>query len=195
MQDQADAGTEFRGVIRKVRAPELELVGQHLMRLDSDARHRRFGHDVADSYIEGYAKSVVDPGNLAFGFFLDGRLRALAELKRPGPVWAAVAEAAFSVERTFANNGLATLLMGHVIRSARNRGVKHLLLYCLADNAKMQAIARRYCADLRFDDGAIVADIVPQDPNYSSVMQEFVEDRLGFVHSLLDYQSRLMQTN
>ncbi|MFN0218378.1 MAG: GNAT family N-acetyltransferase [Hyphomicrobium sp.] len=195
MQSHLEALDEFRGVIRKVRATELGLVLEHLLGLDGDARHRRFGHDVGDAYIETYAESVLASGNLAYGYVLDGRLRALAELRRSGLTWGTTAEAAFSVEREFANRGLATQLMGRVIRSARNRGVRHLLLYCMADNAKMQAIARRYSADLRFEDGSIIADIVPRALNYSSVAQELLEDRLGYVHSLFDYQSRLLRAN
>lgn len=184
----------WRGMTRKVLPSELPLVRDHLLRLGHDARHRRFGHDVSDAYLTEYAQSVVAPGNLAFGFSSEGQIRALAELKRPGASWTATAEAAFSVEREFANQGLATDLMGRIIRSARNRGVRHLLLYCMADNAKMQAIAKKHKADLRFEDGSIIADIVPQRPDYSSIAQEMIEDRLGLAHSILDYQARLVQS-
>lgn len=193
MHSLPDIPTEYRGAIRKVRASECEVVTAHLKRLDADARHRRFGHDVSDSYIEDYAGGVVAPGNLAFGYFLDGDLRALAELKRTADGPSATAEAAFSVERDFTNRGLASMLMGNVIRSARNRGVRHLLLYCMADNAKMQAIARRHSANLRFEEGGVIADIIPETPDCSSMAQEFLEDRLGFAHALLDYQRRLMR--
>ena len=58
------------------------------------------------------------------------------------------AEAAFSVEPGFQERGIATELMGNIIRAARNRGVHLLFMNCLAENGKMQAIARKYDAEL-----------------------------------------------
>lgn len=193
MQIQLELPAGWRGMIRKVRPAELGMVREHFLRLEEDARRRRFGHDVSDDYLHAYAKTVMAPGNLAFAFVTDGEIGALAELKRPGVAWSATAEAAFTVERRFANRGLATELMGRIIRSARNRGVRHLLLYCMAENAKMQAIAKRHKADLRFEDGSIIADIVPKQPDCSSIAQEIIEDRFGLAHSILEYQTRLVQ--
>ncbi len=51
--------------------------------------------------------------------------------------------------------------MGRVIRAARNRGVHLLYMSCMAENAKMQAIARKHEADLRFEYGEVVGEIVP----------------------------------
>lgn len=68
------------------------------------------------------------------------------------------------------------------IRAARNRGVHHLYLSCLAANAKMQAIARKHDADLRFELGEVVGEIVPREPNYFSLFEEAVEDRSCSLH-------------
>lgn len=195
MHSDSKVPPELGGVIRKVRASEVECARAHLLRLDADARRLRFGHDVGDAYVANYALSIVAPGNLAFGYFNDGHMHALAELRQPAGAWGAEAEAAFSVEREFANKGLATVMMGRIICSARNRGVRRLYLYCLADNAKMQAIAAKYRAELKFEDGSVIADIAPTRPDCYSMAQEFVDDRVGYVHSVLDYQSRLLRPN
>ncbi len=184
---------ELGGVIRKVRASEVECARAHLLRLGAEARRLRFGHDVGDDYVANYALSVVAPGNLAFGYFRDCGMHALAELRQPAGKWGTAAEAAFSVEREFANRGLATLMMGRIICAARNRGLRRLYLYCLADNARMQAIAKKHRAELRYEDGSVVADIAPARPDCYSMAQEFVDDRVGYMHSLLDYQSRLLR--
>ena len=52
--------------------------------------------------------------------------------------------------------------MGRVIRAARNRHVQRLYMSCLAENARMQAIARHHEASLRFDYGEVVGEILPK---------------------------------
>src|SRR6185312_5875662 len=52
---------------------------------------------------------------------------------------ARAAEAAFSIEKPFQNNGVGSALMGRTILAARNRGVKKLFMNCLSHNHPMQA--------------------------------------------------------
>lgn len=190
--DQTEA--HLGGVVRKVLPSELHLVRDHLQRLDADARQRRFSHNVTDAFIDSYTAKLGNIGNMTFAYFIEGRVTAVAELKRTRIGWGHVAEAAFSVERDFANKGLATLLMGRVIRSARNRGIRQLQLYCMADNAKMQAIARHYHADLRFEDGAVIADIVPKHFDYLSLVAEAFEDRFAIAHAVIEMQNRIVRS-
>jgi GNAT superfamily N-acetyltransferase len=125
--------------------------------------------------------------------FEGGEIRAVAELRKLGDTWGPEAEAAFSVETEFQDQGIGSELMGRVIRAARNRGVQRLYMSCLAENSKMQAIARKHEADLRFEYGEVIGEIVPQNPNYFSILAEAVEDRVGFMMAVLDLQSRLMR--
>lgn len=179
------------GVIRRILKSETFLIEEHLLRLDEDARRRRFNHDVSDDFIRQYVKGAADFGNLTFGYFVDGDVRAIAELRQSDPARREMAEVAFSVERPFANRGIATALMGRIIRAARNRGIRHLILVCLAENTKMQAIARHYDADLRIGDGAIIADIIPKRPDYASIAGEMLDERMAYVHAVFDLQTRL----
>jgi hypothetical protein len=71
------------------------------------------------------------------------------------------------------------------------RGLRHLLLVCLPDNAKMQAIARHYGADLKIEDGTIVADVVPRGADYQSWVSEIIDERLTYLQATLDMQTRL----
>jgi hypothetical protein len=84
--------------------------------------------------------------------------------------------------------------MGRVIRAARNRGIEHLYISCLAENTRMQAIARKHAADLRFQPGEVIADIVPPEPDYVSMFIEAMEDRVASFTSTLDSRERLAQT-
>jgi RimJ/RimL family protein N-acetyltransferase len=177
--------------IRKVLRSETHLIEEHLLRLEADARYRRFGHDVSDQFIHDYAHHAADFGNLTFGSFQDGDIHAIAELRTSGRAASQTAEVAFSVERAFSNQGIATRMMGRVIRSARNRGIRHLILVCLVENTKMQAIARHYGADLTTEDGSIIADIVPQDADYASMAAEYFDNGMAYAQAALDLQTRL----
>lgn len=181
------------GSIRKLLPGETKLFCEHLLRLDRESRRLRFTHAVSDEFIRSYAATASDPGSIVYIYALDGVVRGAAELKRNGPTWSNSAEAAFSVESQFANKGLATELMGHIITSARNRGVKHLIMNCLAENIKMQAIARKYSADMQLEHGDIVADIIPQRFDYVSLATEMFEDRFILFLAALDRHSRSLK--
>ena len=180
----------INGSIRKLLRSEVQLFADHLLRLDKESRRLRFTHAVSDEYVRNYAKTAADPGTIVYIYTLDGVVRAAAELKRMGATWGDMAEAAFSVESEVANMGLATELMGHIILSARNRGVKQLVLNCLAENQKMQAIARKYNAELHIEHGDVVAEIVPSRFDYMSLATEMFEDRFILLLSALDSHSR-----
>jgi GNAT superfamily N-acetyltransferase len=191
MDDRQAKPDHASGTIRRVLRTETHLIAEHLLRLEGDARRRRFGHDVSDPFIHGYALQAADVGNLTFAFFDAGEIRAIAELRQSDSAFGHTAEIAFSVERPYANLGIGTKLMGRAIRAARNRGLRHLLLVCLRDNVKMQAIARHYGADLHIEDGSIVADITPKRADYTSFAGEYLDDRLVFMQSALDWQQRI----
>lgn len=182
---------DFNGIFRKLLPAESLLFRNHLLRLDQESRRLRFANSVPDDYIAAYAMKAADAGSLVYGFFENGHLRAAGELKRASAFWTSSAEAAFSVESGYTNHGLASELMGLIIRSARNRGVKHLILSCLAENSPMQAIARKYANDLQIDHGDVVADIAPRGPDYMSVASEMLEDRFVLYLAALDHYARV----
>lgn len=181
------------GGIRRLWPAETHVLRDHLLRLDKDSRRMRFAHGVSDSFIENYAARTNDMESVIYGYFEGGEARAVAELRKLAEGWVPEAEAAFSVERTYQDQGLGSDLMGRVIRAARNRGVHRLFMSCLAENGKMQAIARKYEADLRFEHGEVVGEIVPTGPNYFSIMSEAVDDRMSFIMAVLDLQHRLVK--
>jgi RimJ/RimL family protein N-acetyltransferase len=179
--------------IRKLWPNEAEKFRDHLLRLDRNSRRMRFAHSVSDTFIEDYAARMSEMGSVVYGLIDGGDVRAAAELRKLGDRWGPEAEAAFSVEPQLQDQGIGSEMMGRVIRAARNRGVQRLYMSCLAENSKMQAIARKYEADLRFEYGEVIGEIVPQNPNYFSLLAEAVEDRVGFMMAVLDLQNRLLR--
>jgi RimJ/RimL family protein N-acetyltransferase len=181
------------GMVRRLWPTETDKFRDHLLRLDPDSRRMRFAHGVSDAFIEEYAKRMNQPGSLVYGHLVDGQVRGAAELRRLGDVWGEEAEAAFSVEKPYQDHGVGTDLMGHVVRAARNRSIRRLYMSCLAENSRMQAIAKKHEAKLRFEHGDVVGEIVPEQPDYFSLAAETTEDRLGFIIAVLDLQTRLVR--
>jgi RimJ/RimL family protein N-acetyltransferase len=181
------------GLIRRLWPTETERFRDHLLRLDKESRRMRFAHSVSDSFIAAYASRMSEFGSLVFGHVVDGEVRGAAELRRLGDAWGDEAEAAFSVEREYQDHGVGSELMGRVVRAARNRRIKRLYMSCLAENARMQAIARKHAAVLRFEYGEVIGEILPPTPSYLSQVVEAAEDRVGFMIAVLDLHSRLVR--
>jgi RimJ/RimL family protein N-acetyltransferase len=181
------------GIVRRLWPTETDRFRDHLLRLDRESRRLRFAHSVSDAFIEDYAGRMSDFGSLVYGHIVDGKVRGAAELRRLGDTWGEEAEAAFSVETPYQDQGVGTELMGRVVRAARNRRIRRLYMSCLAENARMQAIARKHEAALRFEYGEVIGEILPANPNYFSLMAEAADDRVGFMIAVLDLQSRLMR--
>jgi RimJ/RimL family protein N-acetyltransferase len=187
----SDKATWTTHAIRKLWPSETDTFRDHLLRLDPESRRTRFAHSVSDAFIADYAARMSEMGSIVFGYFDDDhQLRATAELRKLSASWSPDAEAAFTVEAALQEQGIGTALMGRLIRSARNRGVQHLYMSCLAENARMQRIARRHDAQLRFEFGEVVGEIFPTDANYFSYLAEAVDDRVGYMLAVIDVTSR-----
>jgi RimJ/RimL family protein N-acetyltransferase len=184
---------EIPGLIRKLWPGETDRFREHLLRLDSESRANRFGTPVTDYFIEQYAARALGADAIVHGYFVDGILRGCGELRGFQTLAPRSAEAAFSIEKSFQNNGVGSALMGRTILAARNRGIKKLFMNCLAHNHPMQAIARKYHADLKFEAGDVVAEITNAQPNPLSFLRELVADGFGFSRAILDVQSKLLR--
>src|SRR5712691_10381479 len=181
------------GVIRKLWIGEADIYCDHLLRLDGASRRNRFGGAVSDEFIRGYVDILIGLEAAIHGFFVDGALRGAAELRPLGSGFAGAAEAAFSIEAAWQSHGVGTALLDRTLLAARNRGVKHLHMACLADNRRMQQLARKFAAELTFDFGSVVGEVAAARPTPLSVMREMVADGHGFATAMLDVQSRLMR--
>ena len=175
------------GTTRKLWFTETDKFRDHLLRLDRNSRRLRFGSVVNDEFIRGYTERTSRLQSVIYGFFVDGQMRAAAELRMIGENWHGEAEAAFSVEAEYQNSGVGTDLLGRIILSARNRGVEKLYMNCLAENQKMQRIARKYEADLYFDHGDVIGRLKPSLPTPLSLWSEVIDNSNGFVMAVLDF--------
>jgi GNAT superfamily N-acetyltransferase len=190
MQDPLADG----GVIRKLWMGEAEQYRNHLLRLDTDSRHSRFGGGVADDFIREYVGTTFGLGAVVHGFFVDGMLRGAAELRLLGPAFAREAEAALSIEGPWQSHGVGSALLDRTLLAARNRGIRKLHMACLANNRRMRELARKFAAELSFDFGGVVGEVAAARPTPLSVLRELVADNCGFATAVLEVQSKLLKT-
>lgn len=181
------------GVIRKLWMGETDAYRDHLLRLDTESRHRRFSGGVSDEIIARHAATAGDAGVVVHGFFIDGTLHGAAELRPLGSLFAHEAEAAFSIEHPWQSHGVGTVLLERTLLSARNRGIKALHMHCLADNRRMQQLARKFEADLSFDFGSVVGEVDPPRSTALSMLREAVADGHSIAGAMLDAQLRLFK--
>jgi GNAT superfamily N-acetyltransferase len=181
------------GVIRKLWISETELYRDHLLRLDGESRRNRFGGGVSDEFIRSYVGLSIGLDAVIHGFFVDGALRGTGELRSLGPAFAEEAEAAFSIEKPWQSHGVGTALLERTLLAARNRGFKLLHMACLAENRRMQQLARKFDAELTFDFGSVIGEVEAPHPTPLSVIREMMEDGHGFATALLEVQSRLLR--
>jgi GNAT superfamily N-acetyltransferase len=181
------------GVIRKLWISETDLYRDHLLRLDGESRRNRFGGGVADEFIRGYVDLSIGLDAVIHGFFVDGAMHGAAELRPLGSAFAEEAEAAFSIEKPWQSHGVGTALLDRTLLAARNRGIKLLHMACLAENRRMQQLARKFDAELTFDFGSVVGEVEAPQATPLSVMREMVADGHGFATAMLEVQSRLLR--
>ena len=97
-----------------------------------------------DDTVRSYAETARGSDVILHGFFVDGVLRGVADLRILGRE----AEAAFSIEKPWRSHGVGSALLERSLLAARNRGVKLLQVCCLVDNYRMQQLARKFEAEL-----------------------------------------------
>ncbi|MBB3771059.1 GNAT superfamily N-acetyltransferase [Angulomicrobium tetraedrale] len=182
------------GQIRKVLPAERHLLVEHLLRLDPLSRFMRFGGVVSDGAIARHGTRVTSGDAMAIGYFVDGELRAVAELhplpRRAGKP--ASAEAAFSVEREFQGKGIGSALMRHLVLLAQNRGIEELQVVFLPSNAPMKNLAVHHAANFSMDDDEMIGRVQAPHATVFSRLREFLGDVFAVCSAAFDLQERTL---
>ena len=189
MQDVLPEG----GVIRKLWIGETAEYRDHILRLDPASRRNRFGGGVSDDFIRGYVNLSVSLDAVVHGFFVGGVMRGAAELRPLGARFPRQAEAAISVEKPWQSHGVGSALLRCTLLAARNRNFRLLHMACLAENRRMQQLARKFDADLRFDFGSVIGEVTSPRPTPLSVMREALADGQSVATAMLEAHTRLFK--
>jgi|SRR5271155_262607 len=140
----------------------------------------------SDGAVVAYCDHIDWHRGCVIGCFIEGTLRAVAELvfddlHRPTRV-----EVAVSVETQWQDQGIAAELLRYAVVIARNRSVRTLYMICLIENGRMRHVARHFTDDLHFCEGQAEADIVIPFPTYLSLCTEAALDAIGQNGALLE---------
>ena len=84
-------------------------------------------------------------------------------------------------------------MLRRTLLAARNRGFRLLQMACLADNRRMQQLARKFDAELSFDFESVIGEVESSRSTALSLMREVLSDSHGFATALLDLQSRMLR--
>ena len=147
------------GVIRKLWIHEADQYRDHLLRLDPRHRRNRFGGAASDERIREHVKTSILLDAVIHGFFVDGVLRGAAELRPIGLAFLRRSRGRLQRREAVAKPRRRIGTSFRTLLAARNRGIKFLQMNCLADNRRMQQLARKFEADLRFDFGSVVGEV------------------------------------
>ncbi len=182
--------------VRRLYRPDMPAFAGHLIRLDAETRYNRYGLQVSDDYLRGYAEMCFQPDSIVYGWLEDHVLRGAAELR----VFAVHnqpsrkdGEAAFSVEKPWRKRGIGTELMGHVVLAARNRRVATLSILCLRHNQAMLALARKFEADLDFELNDVTGHLIARPPSALSLWRELVDNTIDLSSAVLDLQGHVFK--
>ncbi len=179
---------------RKLWTADSAAFKAHLLRLDAESRRMRFGVPVSDYFISQYAENALGNHSVAHGYFVDGILRGVAELRGFRGVGGSEAEAAFSVEADFQNKGIGTELFSRTVLAARNRGISKLFVNFLSQNARMQAIAKKFDAVVTYDSDGGHAQIKAPNANPLSIWKEALTDGQDLANSVIQMHARAFRS-
>src|SRR5690349_18263753 len=98
-------------VYRKLLPGEADRYRDHLLRLDRDDRYARFCGIRSDGAIGGFCAALDWHTAVVIGCFVQGTLRAAAELRTDPVRWPGEGELAISVEAAWQNRGIGAALL------------------------------------------------------------------------------------
>lgn len=169
---------------RKLSYKDDAAIVRHLLRLSDDDRRMRFFGPIRKEVIKKLCAERPWHESIVIGVFMNGVLRGVGELiwhwsaHKPG------AEIALSVEAKYQNYGVGSELLRRLLVTARNRYVGQIHMLCLADNIKMQRVAKKFEAELILQENETEGRIWPPIPTYLSIFEEVMEDSVTYLNAV-----------
>jgi len=186
--------------IRRLWRADMPAFRSHLLRLDAQSRHDRFGAAVSDEFIVGYAEQCFGRGDLVYGAFVDNQLGGAGELRSADAIWAEqapfarhiAAEAAFSVEQDWRRRGIGEQLFARIERAAGNHGVETIEIVCSSDNIGMLRLAAKFATKFTFEAIQSTGRLAARRPTAFSLWREASRDVADYASAMFDAHTRTM---
>jgi len=174
------------GWFRSLTADEAPDFAAHLKRLPDDCVRRRFLRQMRPADLDTHARRALAAGEV-LGWYRNGVLRGVAELYASR----GTAEAAFSVEPDWRGRGIGQALLSLVLRRARNRGCRSLIVMTTRDNAPMITIALRQGARLEREGTEVVGRFDLEPATLGSRLADVTEEEAAVARTLAGQWGRM----
>jgi hypothetical protein len=172
--------------IRRLLPIDAQRLAAHLKRLDGDTRRLRFGAALTDAAIDAYVDGIDWLRSLHFADVEDGQVRGACQLAWREALFPTSGELAVSVEAVRQDRGIGSELIHRTLVAARNRNILHVTMLCLAENAKMRHIARKFESMLELLDGEVAGRVDLAHPDHLSLWEELVAEGEAAMGALAD---------
>lgn len=129
--------------INEVGAERYGDYGQHLKNLSDQDKYTRFGYQINNAAIDAVILDMVynsDLHHLFLAVDCDNRILGFGHLAKLDNDW----ELAVSVEKEHQGQGTANSLMSYMIAWGKIHGVHSVYMHCIAENRKIQHLARKH---------------------------------------------------
>lgn len=180
--------------VRRLWPSDKEAFRDHLLSLDPQSRHMRFGGGMSDDFLVRYAQNCFGKGDLIYGAFVGSKMVGAAELRSNQAIWSEQApfgshinaEAAFSVDQNYRRRGIGEKLFKRILRAATNHGVETIEVVCLPENVGMQNLAKKFDTQFAFEQNSLTGRLKVRPPTAFSLFQEASRDALDFQAAVFD---------
>ena len=190
--------------IRTLGERHRRRIEAHLLQLDAEDRHLRFGVTTSDEQIRQYVRTLDFKRDEIFGIFNSRvQLVAIAHLAYSAPLRKTneheFVEFGVSVLKSARGRGYGNRLFRHAILHARNRHTHTLFIHALTENAAMLKIALKNGAKLEYHGPDATASLrLPADTvstHVGSAVESGAADLVyGWRRNLLRLSSWLSRT-
>lgn len=155
----------------------------HFAALGTEDLCNRFCHSIKPEAVTKYLDQWSAAGIASYGIFDPDRgLIAVSQLAQ----CAGELEVGISVLPTYRRKGLALALLYRCARYARTRGLKALIIHCLANNMPMLSLARRIGMTIEMSNGEADGQLTLRAATTIDFWREIADDQESIAKSIAD---------
>lgn len=167
--------------IRRLWQSDKAALVDLFQKMDFQTRRLRFCGAVSDDFLKTYAEGILADHVIAYGAFSGQELHGIAELRILHSSWHKTAEAALMVEPVWQEKGIGDALLDRLITASQNRNISSINMVCLRENKRMQHLAKKHDAALRYHTGETEAALTLPWPTPMSLFYEIFADTRGYI--------------
>lgn len=175
--------------IRKETAVVLNEYAQHLKNLTTDDKYTRFEYNIKDETIDQLILNVLyhPEDHHLFVAEVDGKLVGFGHFARENADW----ELAVSVDHDCQGQGIGNALMNEMIKWGKLHDIHSVFMHCIADNRKIQHLARKHGLRTVERSGAeITAQVELPNPTLVDYTRNYLEEQKKLMTEMTELQKK-----